>query len=74
MDWIAGMQRALDYIEAHLTEEIDFEQVAAESFSRVKREAALPYSSILPVDSGVLMARNRAFSTPEGKAGSSTWK
>ena len=32
MDWIAGMQKALDYIEAHLTEEIDFEQVAAESF------------------------------------------
>ena len=32
----------------------------------VKREAALPYSSILPVDSGVLMARKRPFSTPEG--------
>jgi AraC family transcriptional regulator len=32
MDWIAGLQRALDYIEAHLTEEIDFEKVAAESF------------------------------------------
>lgn len=33
MDWIVGMQRAIDYIEAHLTEEIDYEKVAAESFS-----------------------------------------
>lgn len=33
MDWITGLQRAIDYIEAHLTEEIDYETVAAESFS-----------------------------------------
>ena len=33
MDWITGMQKALDYIEANLTEEIDYEKVAAESFS-----------------------------------------
>ena len=33
MDWITGMQKAIDYIEAHLTEEIDYEKVAAESFS-----------------------------------------
>ncbi len=33
MDWITGMQRAIDYIEANLTEEIDYEKVAAESFS-----------------------------------------
>lgn len=33
MDWITGMQRAIDYVEAHLTEEIDYERVAAESFS-----------------------------------------
>ena len=33
MDWIVGMQRAIDYIEVHLTEEIDYEKVAAESFS-----------------------------------------
>ena len=33
MDWIMGLQRAIDYIEAHLTEEIDYEAVAAESFS-----------------------------------------
>lgn len=28
MDWISGIQRAIDYTEAHLTEEIDFEAVA----------------------------------------------
>ena len=33
MDWIIGMQRAIDYIESNLTEEIDYEKVAAESFS-----------------------------------------
>ena len=33
MDWIIGMQKAIDYIEANLTEEIDYEKVAAESFS-----------------------------------------
>lgn len=33
MEWITGMQKAIDYIEANLTEEIDYEKVAAESFS-----------------------------------------
>ena len=33
MNWITGMQKAIDYIEANLTEEIDYEKVAAESFS-----------------------------------------
>ncbi len=33
MDWITGMQKAIDYIEEHLTEEIDYETVAAQSFS-----------------------------------------
>ena len=33
MDWITGMQKAIDYIEDNLTEEIDYEKVAAESFS-----------------------------------------
>ena len=33
MDWITGIQKAIDYIEANLTEEIDYEKVAAESFS-----------------------------------------
>ena len=33
MDWITGMQKAIDYVEEHLTENIDYEKVAAESFS-----------------------------------------
>ena len=33
MDWITGMQRAIDYIEDDLTEPIDYEVVAAQSFS-----------------------------------------
>lgn len=35
MDWITGIQRALDYTEAHLTEEIDYEMVAKEACSSV---------------------------------------
>ena len=33
MNWIMGLQKAIDYIEAHLIEEINYEKVAAESFS-----------------------------------------
>lgn len=33
MDWILGMQHALDYIEEHLTEDIDYNAVAAVSYS-----------------------------------------
>jgi len=33
MDWITGMQKAIDYVEEHLTDDIDYEQVAAQSFS-----------------------------------------
>ena len=33
MNWITGMQKAIDYIEANLTEEIDYEKVGGESFS-----------------------------------------
>lgn len=33
MEWITGIQNAIDYIEAHLTEPIDYELVAKESFS-----------------------------------------
>ncbi len=33
MDWITGMQKAIDYIEANLPGEINYEKVAAESFS-----------------------------------------
>ena len=33
MDWIQGIQRAIDYIEANITEEIDLETVAKQAFS-----------------------------------------
>lgn len=33
MDWIIGMQKAIDYIEDHLTETIDYESVAAQCYS-----------------------------------------
>ncbi len=33
MDWITGLQKAIDYIENHLTDEIDYEAVASQSFS-----------------------------------------
>ncbi len=33
MDWIIGLQKAVDYIEDNLTETIDYEMVAAQSFS-----------------------------------------
>lgn len=35
MDWITGIQRALDYIESHLTEEIDYEAAARKAASSV---------------------------------------
>lgn len=33
MDWITGIQAAINYIEDHLTEELDYELIAGESFS-----------------------------------------
>lgn len=33
MDWVTGMQRAIDYVEAHLTEDVDYDAAARESFS-----------------------------------------
>ncbi len=33
IDWITGIQRALDYTEAHLTEDIDYEAVAKQAYA-----------------------------------------
>ncbi|MDD3173091.1 MAG: AraC family transcriptional regulator [Herbinix sp.] len=33
MDWITGIQRAIDYVEAHITESIDYEKVAMRAYS-----------------------------------------
>lgn len=33
MDWITGIQRVLDYTEAHLTGDIDYEEAAKQAYS-----------------------------------------
>lgn len=33
MDWITGIQNAINYIEGHLLEEIDYEEIAKQSYS-----------------------------------------
>ena len=33
MDWITGIQNAINYIEDHITEELDYERIAKESLS-----------------------------------------
>ena len=33
MNWIQGIQRAIDYVEANITEDIDFEKVAKQAYS-----------------------------------------
>ena len=33
MNWIQGIQRAIDYVESHITEELDFEAVAKQAYS-----------------------------------------
>lgn len=33
MDWIAGLQKSINYIEDHLTENIDYDEVAAHCYS-----------------------------------------
>ena len=33
MDWITGLQRAIDYVEEHLTEDIDYEEAAKQAYS-----------------------------------------
>ena len=33
MDWITGIQNAIDYVENHLTEELDYEEIARASCS-----------------------------------------
>lgn len=33
MDWISGIQKAVDYVEAHITEELDFFEIAKQAYS-----------------------------------------
>lgn len=33
MDWVMGMQRAIDYVEEHITEELNYDEIARQSYS-----------------------------------------
>lgn len=33
MDWVTGLQRALDYVEEHIAEQIDYDEVAKRAYS-----------------------------------------
>ncbi|MCI9437410.1 MAG: AraC family transcriptional regulator [Lachnospiraceae bacterium] len=33
MDWVTGIQKAIDYIENHITEKLDYEEIAENAFS-----------------------------------------
>lgn len=33
MDWVMGIQRAIDYVESHIAEELDYDEIARQSYS-----------------------------------------
>lgn len=33
MEWVKGLQKAIDYIEDHITEEIDYAEIAGQVYS-----------------------------------------
>jgi AraC family transcriptional regulator len=33
MDWITGLQRAIDYMENHMTDELDYAEIARQAYS-----------------------------------------
>ena len=39
MDWITGIGRAIDYIEEHLTDDIDYAEVAKQAFVKLSFSA-----------------------------------
>lgn len=60
MEWITGIQKAVDYIEDHLAEQIDYEAVAKESFS-----SAYHFQRVFSILSGYTLGeyiRNRRLS------------
>lgn len=65
MDWITGLQRALDYVEEHIKEPIDYEAVAKCAYSsslRPKRK-----TKIIPAQYGLPSKRKN--NTPFPTAG-----
>lgn len=60
MDWILGLQKAIDYIENHLTEKIDYQAVAKECYS-----SSYHFQRVFAILCGVTMGeyiRNRRLS------------
>lgn len=35
MDWITGLQNAIDYIESHLTDDLDYTEIARQAYSPI---------------------------------------
>ena len=33
MEWVKGLQKAIDYIEDHITEDIDYAEIAKQAYS-----------------------------------------
>ena len=33
MDWISGIQKAVDYVEAHITEDLDYNEIAKQAYT-----------------------------------------
>lgn len=33
MDWISGIQKAVDYVEVHITEDLDYNEIAKQAYS-----------------------------------------
>ena len=31
MDWISGIQKAVDYVEVHITEDLDYNEIAKQA-------------------------------------------
>lgn len=58
MDWISGMQKSIDYIEEHILEDMDFEVIAAQSFSSSYHFQRL-FSIIFNISLGEYIRRRR---------------
>lgn len=43
MDWVLGLQNAIDYIEQHLFEDIDYQEIAARSFFQLSFSACVQH-------------------------------
>lgn len=58
MDWIQGIQRAIDYVEAHITEDIDFDDVAGQAYSSL-----FHFQRVFGIQCGLSLGEKRNFSS-----------